>query len=168
MTAASVLGLYDPSKPVTVSVDASQRGLGAVMLQNEQPVEFTSSALTETQQSWLVWNDLTEYEGIVFKGQQVIVPVALRKAAISNIHDGHFDIVRCTERAKTAVYWPGYINQIRDTAVQSRPGADTSVYLYLLYLDTLFSKYLYLDTLFSKYLYLDTVAMYLNFQILFR
>ena len=64
---------------------------------------------------WLVRNDLTEYEGIVFKGQRVVVPVALRKAAISDIHDGHFGIVKCTERAKTAVYWPGYINQIRDT-----------------------------------------------------
>ena len=64
---------------------------------------------------WLVQNDLTEYEGIVFKGQQVIVPVVLRKAAINGIDDGHFGIVKCTERAKTAMYWPGYINQIRDT-----------------------------------------------------
>ena len=52
MTSGAVLGLYDPSKPVTVSVDASQRGLGAVMLQNERPVEFVSSALTETQQRY--------------------------------------------------------------------------------------------------------------------
>ena len=51
----------------------------------------------------------------MFKGQQVVEPVALRKAAISDIHDGHFGIGKCTERAKTAVYWPGYINQIRDT-----------------------------------------------------
>ena len=50
MTSAAVLGLYDPSKPVTVSVDDSQRGLGAVMLQNERPVGFASCALTEAQQ----------------------------------------------------------------------------------------------------------------------
>ena len=52
---------------------------------------------------WLVRKDLTGYEGIVFKGQQVVVPVALHKAAISDIHDGHFGIVKCTERAKTAL-----------------------------------------------------------------
>ena len=62
------------------------------------------------KQYWLVRNDLTLHEGIVFKGQQVVVPVTLRKTAISNIHDGHFGIVKYTERAKTAVYWPGYIN----------------------------------------------------------
>ena len=64
---------------------------------------------------WLVRKDLTEYEGIVFKGQQIVVPVALRKAAISDIHDGHFVIGKYTEKARTAVYWPEYINQIRDT-----------------------------------------------------
>ena len=52
MTSGAVLGLYDPSKPLMVSVDASQRGLGAVMLQNERPVEFVSSALTEIQQRY--------------------------------------------------------------------------------------------------------------------
>ena len=30
---------------------------------------------------WLVRNDLTEYEGIVFKGQQVVVPVARLQSA---------------------------------------------------------------------------------------
>ena len=49
VTSAAGLGLYDPSKPVTVSVDASQRGLGEVMLQNQRPVEFASCAFTETQ-----------------------------------------------------------------------------------------------------------------------
>ena len=44
---AAVLGMCDPSKPVTVSVDASQRGLGAVMLQNERQVVFASTALTD-------------------------------------------------------------------------------------------------------------------------
>ena len=53
----------------------------------------------------------------MLKGQQVVVPVALRKVAISDIHDGHFGIGKCTgkEREKTAVYWIRYINKIRDT-----------------------------------------------------
>jgi hypothetical protein len=46
------LKLFDPSVPVTLSVDASQHGLGAVVLQRGQPVEFASSALTPTQQRY--------------------------------------------------------------------------------------------------------------------
>lgn len=37
---APVLRYFDPSKPVTLSVDASQLGVGAVLIQNAQPVAF--------------------------------------------------------------------------------------------------------------------------------
>jgi hypothetical protein len=63
---------------------------------------------------WTVRYDLTMKDGIVFKGQQAVVPVALRKTVLRGIHDGHCGIVKCIERAKQAVYWPGYVNDIQD------------------------------------------------------
>ena len=47
-----VLGYYDPAKPVTLSVDASSKGLGAVLLQGDQPIAYESRALTPTQQKY--------------------------------------------------------------------------------------------------------------------
>ena len=44
-----VLKLFDLSKPMVVSVDASPMGIGAVLLQEGQPVAFFSTSLTETQ-----------------------------------------------------------------------------------------------------------------------
>ena len=41
-----VLRYYDVSKEVTLQCDASQSGLGAALLQEGQPVAFTSRALT--------------------------------------------------------------------------------------------------------------------------
>lgn len=63
---------------------------------------------------WCHRNDVTEFEGVLFKGEQVIIPTALRAEAIRNIHDGHLGIVKCTQRAKVSVYWPGYLQQVQD------------------------------------------------------
>ena len=47
-----VLGYYDPSNPLCLSVDASSKGLGAVLLQGEKPLAYASRALTPTQQRY--------------------------------------------------------------------------------------------------------------------
>ena len=46
------LKLFDPTKPVVVTVDASQRGIGAALLQEEEPIEFASCSMTDTQQRY--------------------------------------------------------------------------------------------------------------------
>ena len=47
-----VLGYYDPSKPLILSVDASSKGLGAVLLQDGKPLAYASGALTPTQERY--------------------------------------------------------------------------------------------------------------------
>ena len=51
-TNAPILQYYDQSKPLTLSVDASSKGLGAVLIQNQRPVAYASRALTTTQQKY--------------------------------------------------------------------------------------------------------------------
>ena len=50
-TSAPVLSYYDLKKPITLSVDASSKGLGAVLYQEEKPVAYASRALTPTQKN---------------------------------------------------------------------------------------------------------------------
>ena len=40
---------YDVTKPVTIHCDASDTGLGAVLVQRGQPICFSSQALTDTE-----------------------------------------------------------------------------------------------------------------------
>jgi hypothetical protein len=47
-----VLRYYDVNSPVTLSVDASSQGLGAVIMQEQQPIAYASRALTSTQQRY--------------------------------------------------------------------------------------------------------------------
>ncbi|XP_040356411.1 uncharacterized protein K02A2.6-like [Ixodes scapularis] len=46
---APVLAYYNPQKPLMVQCDASERGLGAALLQDGQPLSFASRALTPTE-----------------------------------------------------------------------------------------------------------------------
>ena len=45
----TTLWYFDPSLPMTIQVDASQVGLGAVLLQNHIPMAHTSKALTNAE-----------------------------------------------------------------------------------------------------------------------
>uniref|UniRef100_A0A146LC45 RNA-directed DNA polymerase n=1 Tax=Lygus hesperus TaxID=30085 RepID=A0A146LC45_LYGHE len=52
LSQAPILGFYDASKPLTLSVDASSVGLGAALLQVGKPVAYASKALTEVQKRY--------------------------------------------------------------------------------------------------------------------
>lgn len=52
LTKAPILQYYDVRKPVTISVDSSMSGTGAVILQNGLPIAYASKALTEAQQRY--------------------------------------------------------------------------------------------------------------------
>ena len=53
VTAAPILAYYNPKKPTVLQTDASCKGLGVYLLQNEKPVYFASKALTETQKGYV-------------------------------------------------------------------------------------------------------------------
>ena len=52
ITSAPVLAYFDQSKTSTIQSDASKKGLGAVLLQDNKPVIYASRALTETKQRY--------------------------------------------------------------------------------------------------------------------
>ena len=50
---APILAYYNPKKPTILQTDASCKGLGACLLQNQKPVYFASKALSETQKGYV-------------------------------------------------------------------------------------------------------------------
>ena len=52
VTEAPVLAFYNPAEQLTIQCDASQSGLGAVLLQNDRPIAYSSRALNKTEQNY--------------------------------------------------------------------------------------------------------------------
>ena len=48
-TTSPLLKYYNPEDELTIQCDASEKGLGAAVLQKGQPVAFASHALTDTE-----------------------------------------------------------------------------------------------------------------------
>ena len=53
IAAAPILAYYNPNKPTILQTNASCKGLGACLLQNERPVYFASRVSTETQKGYM-------------------------------------------------------------------------------------------------------------------
>ena len=76
--------------------------------------EHKSHCLVAAKPFWGVRNALSEADGLLLYGSRLVVPVSLRPEVLEGIHDGHFVELKCILRAKSAVYWPGCDEQIRN------------------------------------------------------
>ena len=56
---------------------------------------------------------MTTDEGIVFKGDRVIIPVSMRTEIMEQLHSGHIGIQGTLRRARDLIYWPGISNDIK-------------------------------------------------------
>ena len=59
-------------------------------------------------------DELTVQDGLVFKGQRLVIPAAMRKEVISTIHSTHIGTEGCLRRARDNVYWPRMATELKD------------------------------------------------------
>ena len=88
-----------------------------------------SSTLNYTRQGWPEYredvkiaalsmfpfrNELSQVDGILVKDDRIVVPYKMRKEILERIHEGHFGITKCKERARQSVWWPDINQQIKE------------------------------------------------------
>ena len=59
-------------------------------------------------------SSLVEADGLVFRGEQLVVPRSLRKDMLQRIHSSHIGTGGCVRRAREVLYWPGMSGDVRD------------------------------------------------------
>ena len=83
-TASQPLRYYDRMKLVVVQANASQRGLGACLLQEGQPIAFASKSLTDTETRYA--NIERKLLAIVFACQRFNIYVLGRPFTVESDH----------------------------------------------------------------------------------
>ena len=67
------------------------------------------------------WNhrdELSWENNLCFRGQTLVVPRALRKHMIEQVHSSHLGVTKTLERAKDNLFWPGMSKEITDYVLQ--------------------------------------------------
>ena len=78
------LAYYHVQKPVKIQVDASKSGIGAVLLQEDRPIAYTSKSLTATQQRYAPIEQ--EMLAVVFGCQRFHQYIYGKKVTIQSDH----------------------------------------------------------------------------------
>lgn len=68
--------------------------------------EFRAECDSSLHPFWNYRDELSVIDGVVFKGNRVVVPVSLRNMMLKKIHQGHLGEIKCKNRARQVLFWP--------------------------------------------------------------
>ncbi|KAL6455308.1 hypothetical protein MHYP_G00362590 [Metynnis hypsauchen] len=71
----------------------------------------------------LYWTEralLTVQDGLLLKGQRLVIPSTMRNDVLNKLHEGHQGEVKCRERARQSVWWPGLSQQLNELVLNCR------------------------------------------------
>ena len=63
---------------------------------------------------------LSVHDGLLLRGTRLVIPSTMRNGVLERIHEGHQGVVKCRERARQTVWWPGLSNQIAELVLNCR------------------------------------------------
>ena len=67
---------------------------------------------------WSYRDELSVYNGVLFKGSRVVIPQLLRPEVKSKIHSSHLGVEACLRKARDTVFWPGMNAEVKDQIKQ--------------------------------------------------
>ena len=73
-----------------------------------------SKVLPRTRAYYKFRDELSVQGGVLFKGERVIVPMAMRAQMLEKIHSSHIGAEGCLRRAREVLFWPGMTAEIKE------------------------------------------------------
>ena len=59
-------------------------------------------------------DELTVYNGLVLKGNRIVIPAILRNDLLTVVHESHLGICKTLDHVRTCIFWPNITNDIKD------------------------------------------------------
>ena len=111
---ASCLPISDPRLEEIrqeTQADESMQVLTKVILQGwpDDKSSVPSVALPYFNQG----DELTVQNGLIFRGERVVVPKKLQEVMMQKIHSSHMGTEACLRRARESIYWPGMCAEMK-------------------------------------------------------
>ena len=92
----------------------------AVMKMCQDGWPDNSSCTSLLKLYWAERAYLTVQDGLLLKGTRLVIPSAMRNDVLAKIHQGHQGVVKCRERARQSVWWPGLSQQLNELVQNCR------------------------------------------------
>ena len=62
---------------------------------------------SEIRDYWNFRDEMSEVNDIILKGEKLVIPLNMRSEMLAKIHTCHLGIVKCKQRARDILFWPG-------------------------------------------------------------
>ncbi|MGH0142006.1 UNVERIFIED_CONTAM: hypothetical protein FKN15_074960 [Acipenser sinensis] len=69
---------------------------------------------TIIKEYWTYRDELTTQDGIIYKGNRVVIPKAVRSNILTLIHESHCGIEASLRKARDVVFWPNMTHEVKD------------------------------------------------------
>ena len=76
---------------------------------------YKSDTPISTRQYWPIRDELHVVEGLVFRGEKLVIPASMRGEMLIKLHESHLGMEKCKARARSIMYWPGMGRDIEET-----------------------------------------------------
>lgn len=76
--------------------------------------EYKEDVKLGARNLYAIRGELSEWNGLLVKGERLTIPHSMQKEVLQKIHEGHLGINKCRERVNQTVWWPQISKDIKD------------------------------------------------------